>query len=252
MLSNIILSILLLLNFKLEARELYIWGDIKDNKLFCFDRETKTLVEKPFINIKSDHNYPAYRHIMSVTYFSNFIAASYDYSPYPKQHVRDYRSRGGIAILDVRDGSYREIEVPDLVNSYFSPTAVRSDKYRTKLLFTLINVEDWGEYTDDHEAGNFIWDINKGLSPVKISYEEYKRQIKIYSTAKGLYEVPSTNDIPTMYPDPDCVFVYNDVMLVWAHLENRYYQLRHISNFVRRKIEFISVSGNDGIKVWPP
>ena len=251
--KKIILSILLLLNFKLEAREFYAWADDKDHKLFCFDRETETLIEKDFINIKSAPNYPAIQHITSVTYFSNFIAASYDYSPYPKQHVRDYRSRGGIAILDVRDGSYREVEVPDLVNGYFSLTGVRSDKYRTKLLFTLINVENWGMETDKHEVDDFIWDINRGTAPVKISYEEFSRQVKIYSTARVLGEAPSTNDIPTTFTNRDLVFVYNDVMLVWAHLENRYYELRHISNFVvHRKIEFISVSGNDRIKVWPP
>ena len=225
----------------MEAQQFYIWVDYDDHKLFCFDRETETLVEKDFIKIKTANDYPAPTHIGQVTYISNFIVADYNYNNY---------TRGGFGILDVRDGSYQEIEVPDLVSGCFSPSGVRSDKSRTKLLLTLINVEDWGDYGESHELDRFIWDINNGLSPVKISYEEYKRQIRIYSTEKGLHEAPSTNDIPNMFTNRDIVFVYNDVMLVWAHLESRYYTLRSMPNFTYRGIRFVSVSGNDGVKVW--
>ena len=248
--KKIILSILLLLNFKLEAREFYAWADHKDHKLFCFDRETETLIEKDFIKIKSAPNYPALQHIGQVIYVSNFIVADYVYSPYSPEHVRDYRTKGGYGILDIRDGSYREIEVSDLVSGYFSTAGFFSDKTRTKLFIALVNVLDWGMEMDDHEVDNFIWDINNGSSPVKISYEEYSSQTKTYSTEKSLGEAPSTNDIPATFTNRDIVFVYNDVMLVWAHLEGRYYTLRSMPDFTNRSIRFISVSGNDGVKVW--
>ena len=242
---TIITILVLLLNIQLYSNKFYIWLDYKDEKLFCFDRETETLNEKLFSNVKKNVRDRAIM-FSRVTYVSNFIVADYSYHPYKKKHVRDYRNRGGLAIWDIRDGSYREIEAKDLVDGYFSSLSTRTDSSRTKLIFSLVKVEDWGQETDEHELDNFKWDINNEDSPVQISLEEYRNLVRLgirSISQKQLKAISTKNPIPYTYADRDYAFVYGDKMLVWAHEESRYYVLREMPNYEYRNISFISIDG---------
>ena len=100
----------------LYSKQLYVWVDKEEHKLFCFDRETETLIDHSL----TKKHYP-YSRFHGLIYVSNFIIADYNYFPdmEGQKNVKDYRFRGGFAIIDVRDGSYREIEASDLVDGYF-------------------------------------------------------------------------------------------------------------------------------------
>ena len=184
-----------------------------------------------------------------ITYISNFIVAGYTYHPYERQSVKDYRSRGGLAIINVIDGSYREVEASELVKGYFDITTLYTDSSRTHLLFGLINVEGFGIETDPHEVDVFKWNINSGESPTKIPKNEFRNNIKVYSVARALKEITTTNVIANKYTNRDYVFVYNDKMMVWSHQEEEYYNLRTIPNYSYRQMRFIFVDGTNSVKV---
>ena len=225
---SLILISLLFINFHLYSRQLYIWSDQVEKKLFCFDRETEILVEHSI----SKKNYPHCR-IESVTYISNFVAVTYNYFPELSgpNHVRDYRTRGGIALLDIRDGNYREYEASDLVNNYFSTTLMRRDVLGGELIFGLVNVEDYGVGADTHEIGRFRWNPNESSTPTPISKEEYLSLISRVYYDDYLGTISNKTGIETKYTNGDYVFFYNGKMEVWSHKEERYYTLRSIPDF---------------------
>ena len=225
---SLILLSLLFINFHLYSRQLYIWSDQVEKKLFCFDRETEILVEHSI----SKKNYP-YCRIENVTYISNFIAVTYNYFPELSgpNHVRDYRNRGGIALLDIRDGTYREYEASDLVNGYFSTTIPSRDGSGTQLILLLTKVENWGITTDSHEVDYFKWNPNESSRPTKITTNELMSLISTVSYYDWLNSISSKSGIETKYTNGDYVFFYNGKMEVWSHKEERYYTLRSIPDF---------------------
>ena len=220
---SLILISLLFINFHLYNKQLYIWADMIENKLYCFDRQTETLNQKSLINIQKDNRPSHARKIGGVVYVSNFIVTDYLY--------HSQGQRGGLSLWDIRDNSYREIEATDLVNNYFSSTTPFRDDSGMYLIFMLINTEDYGVGTDRHETDYFKWNPNESSTPTQISSEEYLSLISTTSYCDWLDSISSKSGIETKYTNGDYVFFYNGKMEVWSHEEDRYYTLRSIPDF---------------------
>ena len=262
-----IISILLLTG--LYARQLYLWTEREQNKFYCFDRETEILLEH---QLSKSHYKKVYTE--SLTYVSNFAVASYRYHPSPagQAYRGDYREKGGFILLDVRDGSFREIEISDLISGYFSSGNPRRDKSHRYVLFLGIKVLDIGIETDAHEVDYFRWDPHGSLPPEQITLDEFSdnedRTVSVerfsvrlekypylynYTPNKVRIEIPNKEAISNQIDYRDYVFILGNNMEVWAHEENRFYTLRDISDLPAEekdiRIHLISIDGIRSIRI---
>ena len=241
--QKISLSLLFLLSisFNLYGKQLYIWADFIEKKLFYFDRETETLTGRSIDAIRNTRG----RSIGRVVYVSNYVVANYIY------HTED-GLRGGYALLDVRDGSYREIESADLVAGHFSTFAVARDQSRKYLILGLINVENYEVTPASHEVDYFKWDPNSESSPIPISSDEYVNLIQgtivSYNDTLALVSDISRSKVKRKLTNADCVFVYNGNMEVWSHEDRRFYVLRHVPDFEEKNVEYHLAQGQTRIR----
>ena len=264
-----IVTIFLLLLTGLYARQLYLWTEREQNKFYCFDRETEILLEH---ELSKSHYKKIYTE--SLTYVSNFAVASYRYHPSPagQAYRGDYREKGGFVLLDVRDGNFREIEISDLINGYFSSGSPRRDKSRRYVLFLGIKVLDIGIETDAHEVDYFRWDPNGTSPPEQITLDEFSenedRTVSVdrsvsrlekfpylydYKPIKRRIEIPNKEAISNQIDFRDHVFLLGNNMEVWAHKENRFYTLRDASDVPADEdlisIHMISIDGMRSIRI---
>ena len=231
---------LLLISFNLHSRQLYIWMDKIEDKLFYFDRETETLVGHSLVNSANEISASK---VGNVVYVSNYVAADYFYH-------KEGGIRGGYALLDVRDGSYREIEAADLVDGHFSTFGVDREKSRKYLLLGLVNVEYFEVTTEPHQVDFFKWDPNNESSPIPISYNEYENLVDAHNVRYDSFlgVISNKSGIKNKYTNADHVFFYNGNMEVWSHEEKRYYVLRSIPDFEAKNIEYFVRLGRTQIK----
>ena len=239
--QKISLSLLFLLSisFNLYGKQLYIWADFIEKKLFYFDRETETLTGRSIEAIRNTTG----RSIGNVVYVSNYVVADYVYH-------KEGGIRGGYALLDVRDGSYREIEAADLVAGHFSTFAVSRDRYRKYLLLGLVNVEYFEVTTEPHQVDYFKWDPNDEYSPISISPSQYVNLSDAHNVRYDSFlgVISNKSGIKNKYTNADLVFFHNGNMEVWSHEEKRYYVLRSIPDFEAKNIEYFVRLGRTQIK----
>ena len=243
----------LLLGSSLPAQQIYIWVDFDKGEFYCFDRNLETLIRhspRPEVNPQLEQ----------IVYVSNFVVASYLYNTNGKSYRQKWKGinrvgRGGLAILDIRDNSYREIEISRLVPSYFSVNDVRPDTSGTRLLLTLITLASSKVNAKSQKTTYFKWDINSSSTPTKISDKEYVSipNHHLYYYKDFLFRIKNKNIIPSTFIGNDYPFIHNGQMMVWAHEEQQFYTL--LENISQTdvggltKIYFLSFDGLRRIQV---
>ena len=261
--------VFLLLLVSLYARQLYLWTEKKANKFYCFDRERESLLK---YELSKSHYKKVYTE--AVTYISNFAVASYRYHPYPEgqTYPRDYREKGGFILFDVRNGSFREIEISDLLGGYFSSGSPLRDKSHRYVLFIGIKVLDMGIESDAHEVDYFRWNPNGTSPPEQITLEEFSKiedrtvSVEMFGVRLERYpylydhipvkrriEIPDKEAISNQIDFRDYVFLWGNNLEVWAHEERRFYTIRDASDIPADKksidIYMISIDGMRSIRI---
>ena len=257
-----IIKIILILSLffaTLYSRNLYIWTERKYGTFYCFDKDTHVTYKHEI----SKKDYPMMA-MLDVNYISNFAVASYQY----------YSGgwRGGLVLLDMKDETFREIEISDLIPGYFSVWGPDRDKTCRYVMFLALKVLDYGVSPDEHQVDYFRWDIHRTSRPEKLLAEEYSEnkdrtvsfdqsidRLEKYGylydriPIKRRIEIPDKEAISNQINFRDYAFLWGNNLEVWAHEENRFYTLRDASDVPADEksmsIHMISIDGMRSVRI---